>query len=231
MKYLILDVEVYPNQVMVGILNAATNNITVLDGIDQIKAKLKPHYRSQNITFITFNGMRYDLPLIEHILYDSDIQPYRFSQYLIEGSDITPSWHEQHVDLLNILPRTQRCSLKELGHRLGYNVLENLPFKYDQRLTDAQWQKVIAYNEHDLNITKLLWGDLKDEYKTRKQLQQWHKFNMFFAGAPRIAERIILAQIEGKIVNEDMLHRTKLPLSSKVTTFWDKMYDILEETY
>ena len=229
MKYLIIDVECYMGRVMVGILNDDTGKVTVLDGVKDIKQALTPCYKSKDIKWISFNGMRYDHKMLENILYGKE-NPYEFSQKLIHSDDTAPSWERNIVDLMVMIPSVQRCSLKELGHRLNYKTLANLPYAYDEMLSEDEWQDIIDYNLHDLKITQLLWKDLRGEYDARLALGSSFDFHAFYSGTPRLAERAMLSKISGKISDNDVIVKPDLPLSKESKERFDKIYKSLEIT-
>lgn len=196
----ILDIEVYPERVMVGILRLDKDEPIILDGIEQIrKGFSKNAFTNPNNLWITFNGMRYDLPIIEYILNGGN-DPYEHSQKIISNLIDRPSWIKNHVDLYAIMPKIARCSLKEVGHRLGYPVLENLPYPYDDILTDTQWDHVISYNLHDLKITKMLWSKLESEYVARTQLAHDYNFHTLWSGAAGLSKKVF------KFNNVAMVH-------------------------
>ena len=227
MQYLIIDLEIQPNKVMLGILNAENGKHTILDGVDEIKKALTPCYNDMNIKWISFNGMKYDLPMLENILYGNQ-NPYEYSQLLIKTDSQKPSWIKNSVDLMVMIPSIQRCSLKELGHRLGYHTLANLPYDYDKRVTDEEWEEIKAYNLHDLNITKLLWENLKGDYEARLALGESFGFHAFYSGSPRLAERAMLKSITGNICDNDILVRPDLPLSKDSQERFNAIYEAIE---
>jgi len=236
-KFIMLDVEVYPGRVMVGLLNTKGEHI-ILDGIDEIKRKFGPIYKNPNHMWVNFNGFGYDLPLIEAILCGS-VDPYIVSKSIIGSDNRNPSWAKNSVDLLILLPKIAKCSLKEIGHRLGYPILENLPYPYDKELTDEEWEHVKAYNLHDLKITKMLWDKLRPEYEARVALAESYSFHTLWSGAPGLAKKVFkLNEVEmvdevfepkglGKITQTDLYQETYQVLKDVNLTTLDKLEGIV----
>ncbi len=214
MKTLIYDIELYPNHVCLNYCDIELpDEIQTVDGIDNIRKIKLSKYR-----WIGFNSRRYDHPILNEMTRGiSQKDAYELSKYMIDSK--SPTWHEldpmvyptsgesQHrqnagiysfdenvIDLYEVCPETSRCSLKEFGHRMGYPVLENLPYPFDKALSDEEWAHVKEYGKHDIRITTMLWNKLKSEQASREALKTMFPLKLI-GGAPGLASRAILSKL------------------------------------
>jgi hypothetical protein len=224
-KEIIYDIEVYKNRVCIGLLYDDT--IRIVDDISTINTLGidKPNY-----LWVGFNNRRYDHPILkamrEKNLNHSQI--YEMSKRIISNEENAIAWNTNIVDLWEICPQMARCSLKEMGHRLGYETLQNLPYRFDKELTDREWDIVKRYNIHDLRITKKLWDILKSEYEARQTLKLFFDVKTEFGGAPRLAEKVILSELgEERITYDDQLKKQdNLILSENLKALYDEAFSI-----
>ncbi len=251
MKTLIYDIELYPNHVCLNYCDIESpDDIQTIDGIENIRKIKLSKYR-----WIGFNNRRYDHPILTEITlginqYDS----YNLSKYMIDSDQ--PSWHDldfnvypssrnnQHrksagifafdeniIDLYEVCPEAARCSLKEFGHRMGYPILENLPYPFDKELTDQEWEHVKEYGKHDIRITTMLWNNLKSEQESREALQTMFPLKLV-GGAPGLAARAIISKLQGNKIATDMrslVDPCNLILNSELRKLFDEFinYDYI----
>ena len=199
LKFYMLDIEVAPNRIMLGLklcgskAAALSDEYLQYDGLDEIRTS--PWYKKEkNAVFVSYNGMSYDLPVLRLCLNTKNKgrDPFEISQYIINlpRNHNEKIFEKNHVDLLAILPTPRRCSLKAMGHRMGYSVLADLPYSYDMVLSDSQWQEVKDYNKHDLNITGMLFDNMYGDYISAKTIGETYGFYPFFGGTPNIAKKV-----------------------------------------
>ena len=91
----ILDLEVYPNYIMLGVKNAITGVINQHRGLGEIKNYLKYFWYS-DLKMITFNGLAYDLILLEAILKGNS-HIYELSVDLINTKSKGICWREKSL--------------------------------------------------------------------------------------------------------------------------------------
>ncbi|MGB3466853.1 MAG: hypothetical protein WBA74_16350, partial [Cyclobacteriaceae bacterium] len=222
MKEVIYDIEVYPNYYCVGV--NYKNEIHIFDTLKDIK---EIPFNDKSYLFIGFNNRRYDQPIIDNIL--TGLPPneiYKISKSIVKNEIDCISWNENIVDLLEITPKMSKCSLKEMGHRLKYPILQNLPYSFDKILTQEEWEEVKRYCKHDLNITTILWSHLKKEYETRQSLKKYFDIKTEYGGAPKLAEKAILSQLEDNKVtyNDKLVKMNNLILSDKLKGYYDEAF-------
>ena len=193
-KIIFLDIEVYPNKFCLGILNSKNEHI-FLDNINKIRYFLEYNYNRKDVTWVTFNGCNYDLVILEYLLKNNvtELGLYKKSKQIINNQDFNnkeKSWQTNHLDLIIFMTKANMCSLKEIGHRLHYPTLENLPYDYDKDVTDQEWEHIKSYNKHDLNITKLYYEKCISEYKVRLALKNIYDFHTLFSKPAGLSKKI-----------------------------------------
>lgn len=207
---IIYDFEVYKNRVCMNYKQLGSDEIKTLDGVQAIQVINLTQYE-----WIGFNCKSYDHVLFEAICQDktlTNMGVYELSQGLIHHKSGQRSWANNVIDLLEICPKSSKggkpgefdthVSLKEFGHRLKYPILENLPYAYDQELTEEEWTIVKEYGKHDIRITELLWEALKDVQEAREGLRKTFGISLH-GGAPKLAEKCILKYMgETKVSNQ-----------------------------
>lgn len=222
----IYDIEVYYNRFCVA-FKRGNEPVKVLDDLDKI---LKIPFINEKYRFIGYNNRRYDQPILEALAQGKNKkQLWQLSNEIIKENKNAISWNKNIIDLYEICPKIYKnggASLKEFGHRLGYPILKNLPFPFDQELTDKEWQKVKDYCIHDVNITALLWDKLEDEYDTRQELSHLFDITTEFGGAPKLAEKCILSKLEdGRVTTHLKLYpQDNLILSPLLKSFYDECF-------
>ena len=230
MKEIIYDIEVYKNKNCVGVL--CNGRLSILDTPNKIK-KLPIH--NNNYLFIGFNNRRYDHPILEQMAQGRDASAiYELSQKIVNNEMNVISWAKNIVDLYEICPKMSQCSLKEFGHRLKYPILQNLPYSYDKVLTEEEWEVVKQYNVHDINIIKLLWDKLKEEYTARQGLKRFFDINTEYGGAPRLAEKAILSQLgDGRVSTptNKLVKQSNLILSPELQAYYDEAFSWSVQDY
>ena len=220
----IYDIEIYYDRFCIA-FKRGNEPVKVLDDLDKI---LKIPFENEKYRFIGYNNRRYDQPIIEALLRGKNKkQLWTLSNQIIQENKNAISWNKNIIDLYEICPKFYKnggATLKEFGHRLDYPVLKNLPFPFDQELTDEEWQEVKDYCIHDVNITALLWDKLHDEYDTRQELSHLFDITTEFGGAPNLAQKCILSKLEdARITTHLKLHpQNNLILSPLLKSFYDE---------
>lgn len=186
MKKTEVDVEVFPNCIIVSIKNLDTGEKTTWEishRINQLR-DIRWFFRNYRDFLISFNGIHYDNCIILFLLKstfksreDCLAKTKQFSDMIINNSfwyheQPEFKYHNQWTDVDTFLywsqglRQSKKISLKGLAVQLGYPVIQELPFPIDKILTDDEIDIVINYNrEHDLNITERLFRVLEKDTK------------------------------------------------------------------
>lgn len=231
---IIYDIEVFPNKFCIG-LKVGQKKPIVWDDLDEIK---KLNFQDFHYRWIGFNNRRYDQLLLEAVKAgNSHDQLYQLSQKIINNEIQDKVWNPYLIDLYEIFPGSvyNRGSLKEFGHRLGYPVLANLPYPYNQVLTNSEWEKVKAYCLHDINITAQLWEKLKPTYNTRAKLGKLFNIRSFhYGGSPNLAQKCILTRLGSNRISdqtEPLFKQNNLQLPPQLASYYDILFSLPVKSY
>ena len=179
-QYAVYDIEVYPDFILAMFLMVENNSFiqtyyTTLHEISNAVVSLL-----KNRKLIGYNNRRYDHIIIDAILnktVEDEYGCYQLSKNIIsKNTDYLPCFNTNIIDLMELLvtDNINPTSLKEIGHRLKYPQLRNLPYDFNEILGDEhKKQHVIAYCKHDVYITSLLWCELKRIYDARISLKDF----------------------------------------------------------
>lgn len=218
MKKTLYDIEVYKNFFCVGLKDYTTKEITFYE-ISEEKNEIDKIYklfRSYDGFLISFNGIHYDNMVIKYLL--KNYEKYRnlgwanitldlkyFSDKIIYSEDyddeiknikyMKVGWTD--IDLFlywsKMLRISKKISLKSLGIQLGYEVVQELPYKPETVLTKEDLPKLRYYNyTHDLGILDLLTTKMEDDIKLRANIVTDYKLDCWSWDAPKIASEAIL---------------------------------------
>ena len=208
---LILDIECYKNFFLVGCWEPERNNFQFIQ--PSRLHKLKNHLNRNKNTLVTFNGIHYDLRMLQFAfdcLEEHPDEPLneplliqnlkKFSDFIIEGKPDDPRkayynqfwWNSpNHIDLKNVLGGKLVPSLKKLSYRLGFMELESLPIDPTAILTDDEKKKIISYNKVDLKNTWELYKFCQPALDLRTSLSSMYNIDCLSLSDSQIAERVI----------------------------------------
>jgi hypothetical protein len=166
-RCVVADIEVYPGRWCAGFRSADNGHeaAMIVDGDHDLLARTLDRLAEHGRTLVTYNGLDYDLVIMQAILAGED--PYEISRAIIshEGRGLPDAvkyrmrhWPRIDVDHIDLVARTRRMGrfpgLKTIAANLGQRRLQELPFPPDKELTHAEWEVVKAYNrEVDLEAT------------------------------------------------------------------------------
>ncbi len=237
---IIMDIEVYTNFFCVGIKNYITKQITYYEISEQQNDihKVYNYFKTYNGFLITFNGIHYDNLVIKYILmnyhnlkdlqyenicgelkylsdkiigdvYDDEISKLKYFKTNWTDIDLFCYWSK-------MLRISKKISLKSLAIQLGYDVVQELPYKPNSILTLEDLPKLRTYNTvHDLSITELLCSKMEEEIKLRANINKEYKLDCWSMDAPKIASEALLqdyCRITRKNVNDVRKQRFEKPV-------------------
>lgn len=173
MKFIVFDVEVFPNYVLLVFYDYQKSQhhiFEIEDYTDAIALKnFIISYNEEEYVFVGYNSYNYDLPLIGRILcfavedmqFFSEIQAAckNYSDIIISGSKyITYYDHfiERHIDLFRLFHlynKNRRVSLKKLSFYFREKEIINLPYSPDMFLNEEEKEIVKKYCIHDVSTT------------------------------------------------------------------------------
>ena len=156
-RCVVFDLECYPGRWCVGfhgIDHAGRLSTKIVETKNDLEGLLR-HFAKQGRTLVSYNGERFDVPLIRAIL--KGIDPYAPAQQIIRENRLPPALANamlpefpcDHIDLSARLRRGGSFpSLKVVAANLGGPILRELPFEPGAVFTDSQWDEVKTVQRH-----------------------------------------------------------------------------------
>lgn len=164
-----------------------------------------------SVTVITFNGNKYDIPMLTLALYGATNAQLKEANddIIVRGMGNTPwtfyeKWGIQplegvidSIDVMEVAPGV-RISLKMLMGRMHAPKLQDLPYDPDTAL-DGPGRFVIAdYCGNDLVGTALLRETVWERVKLRMAIGERYKIDVRSKSDAQIAEAVVKAQLDFK---------------------------------
>ena len=217
MRKELFDIECYKNYFCCGIKQLNTTERCFYE-ISEEKNDLDLIYQwftNYDGFLITFNGVNYDEPLIKYFLqnynkykhlswidicvdlkwfsdkiindsFDEDVKKIRYIKSNWTSIDLYLYWSKG-------LRISKQLSLKALAIQLGYDVIQELPYKPDIILKVEDLPKLRHYNQqHDLGILELLCNKMDDDIKLRAYIKSEYGLECWSMDAPKIASEYLL---------------------------------------
>lgn len=209
---LIVDVEVYSNYFLIAFKQIETGKIRTFEMYDGHPLDTVMVMGTMcNHTTISFNGLSFDLPIIQAALEGWNNQALKsMSNSIIKSNQ--PSWKFcktnninvdlgawNHIDLIDIAPG--KSSLKLYGGRMSAATIQDLPFDEKKELSRQEMEIVKDYCINDLDTTELLYNTLKPAIDLRIEMSKQYGIDLRSKSDAQIAETIIkseLTKITGK---------------------------------
>lgn len=202
---LIFDLELYPNYFLIAFKCIKTNKIVNFELFPgkEVFNKHKLLWVMHNFCLVGFNSLKFDLPIIWLALQHADLDMLNEACEMIIAGNAQPRDIEQkfmfrqgeinHVDLIEVAPLS--ASLKAYGSRLHAQRLQDLPYSPNTRLTEEQAASVCLYCINDLDLTRLLFDELKPQLELRKQMSKQYDVDLRSKSDAQIAECFIISEI------------------------------------
>lgn len=205
----IADTECYRDYWSIGFKSPESGRSIVYeyyDGCPLDKKRIASVFR--RYTVITFNGQKYDLPMILFAMSGAT------NEELKEASDElikygTPHWvfmerrglsvpdFIDHIDLMSVSPgNPQMPSLKIYAGRLHSRKMQELPIHPDDSIGEMERQALLSYLPNDLDCTIDLWRDLKAQLELRTIMSAEYGVDLRSKSDAQIAEAVIKHEIE-----------------------------------
>jgi len=185
----------------------------------------------------TYNGLRYDLPMINSALnFKSVKELYEMSFNIVKNDEFYPYWklehtkHLEHCDLQKISGGFK--GLKEISAYLDIPNIWELPVDPDKALTDEEIKTVVKYNSNDLIMTQKVYENMKGAIEVRKGIKEIDALSL---GDATIAEKLIAHKI-GQFDRPSVTKRFKYSPPNCVASYnWkspilQEMYDVAVNT-
>lgn len=201
----ITDVECYKNYFLAVFTNIVTGKIAYVEGREDCAldvAKLK--WLMESFTIVTFNGINYDVPMIEMAVGGLSLAKLkemsdRIIKEELRGSDLRRSakckaLKVDHIDLIEVAPLF--ASLKTYAGRQHAHKMQDLPFHPDTVLSPEQIAITRWYCVNDTANTALLRETLKEQIELRYTLSNEYKVDLRSKSDAQIAEAVMAAELK-----------------------------------
>jgi len=219
-----MDIEINPNFFLIGFKRAGKEG-----GYLQISTKKDPLTVAQRnkivtlmsqTTTITFNGLRYDMPMLYYALSGVTTQAlFELSCEIVKTN--TPSWtlmkkyklredrRFDHIDISEPAPGVF-VSLKSYGARMYSKKLQDLPYAYDKELDATEIKGITLYNRNDLDTTEDLFNAILPRLKLREKMSEQYGVDLRSKSDAQIAETVLVSELEDAGVS---VSKAKVPKS------------------
>ena len=207
----VCDIESTPNSYLVGFKSFEKGTVVQIEVFGEnnslsVEDRKKLRQILSKYTIITFNGEKYDLPVIL-----KSLEGITCNQIFKMGSEIIsknkPGWLSMkeyavewfpglvHIDLVEPAPGVM-VSLKMYGARLHSQKIQDLPYEFDKILTRSEFEEIKKYNVNDLDTTIDLYKRIKGAIDLRYDMSDLYQMNLLSKGDAQIAEAIMVTEIE-----------------------------------
>jgi len=173
-------------------------------------AMLGEMIKRDDLTWVSFNGINFDAPLLSAALAGKD--PVVLKQMATEIiNENAKAWmlperfkydnvEFDHIDLIEVAPGV-RISLKTYAGRMAYPTMVDLPFHHDEDLSGDQLQVVEDYCFNDLGVTEELFKRLRSEINLRAEMSRDYDVDLRSKSDAQIAEAALrkVLGITGKV--------------------------------
>ena len=202
---IVFDLEVYSNYFLAMFVfedgEVATFEMRgsfVYGDLHEIAREIQKH------TLISFNGRRYDMPLLSMAINGENTTTIKeASDLIIKENQMW--WHlEQkynfmtldidHIDIINLLPLYE--SLKLYGARNGTNKLQDLPYLEDTTITDAMAKELRTYCRNDCHLTWELFVKLWPVIELRVSMGEMYNQDLRSKSDAQIAEAVMISEYQ-----------------------------------
>ena len=200
-----LDSEIYSNFFLISFKQLETGKIKhfeMYDGHPLDKVGVAAIMR--NYTTISFNGLNFDLPIIQAALEGFDNQQLKNlcdaiiktkggSWKVCRDNQIIVPGNWSHVDLFEVAPG--RASLKIYGGRMHAPKMQDLPIQPVAEISPEQREIIKSYCENDLATTEMLYNTLKPQIALRESMSEKYGMDLRSKSDAQIAETVIKSEL------------------------------------
>jgi RNase_H superfamily len=209
----VCDIESSPNAYLVGFKSIEKGTVIQIGVYGEDESLTSAQIKKlrgilSKYTIITFNGNKYDMPVILKSLEGITCnQIFKMGSTIIEKN--IPSWLSMktygidwfqgliHIDLTEPAPGVM-VSLKMYGARLHSQKLQDLPYAFDKYLTPEEYDVWAKYNVNDLDTTIDLYNEIQKSIELRYNVSDHYKLDLMSKGDAQIAEVVLIQTLSEK---------------------------------
>ena len=173
--------------------------------------------RNPNLTWISFNGIKFDMPLAVAAAGGATVRELKAMANDIIANN-KPEWmcyrdhaiekiNLDHIDLMEVAPGVM-VSLKLYGARMGSPSLVDMPFHHEDFLEDWEAEVLAEYCENDLEETARLYRKLEKQIALRAEVGEKYGLELRSKSDAQMAEAIIAKELNIGRVGQTPVPRT-----------------------
>jgi len=205
----VLDTEIYRNYLLIGFMNIANDRVESVEAFGE-NARLSKEDRlwvkdqMRKRRNISFNGINFDNCIIYGAIAGLTCMELKtIANDIIEGGmkywEVADAYgfdiprNLDHIDLIEVAPG--QASLKIFNGRMHGLRMQDLPIHHDAKLTEADVEVVYEYWKNDLQATKLLHANLKEQIDLRIDIGKKNGLDLRSKSDAQVAEAVIKKQV------------------------------------
>lgn len=153
---------------------------------------------------ISFNGLRYDVPMITSALigYTAEQLKWQNDRIIVEKVKPwelgLPEWSPaDHIDIMEVVPGAG--SQKLFAGRIHYKTMRDLPYEPDHFLTEPEIVEVDTYCENDLGQLEALFDAVAPQIRMREALTARYGLDLRSKSDAQVAEAVLKRRCEQAI--------------------------------
>ena len=201
-------------------------------------AKMEQFLYRPDLTFISFNGIGFDAPLMSAAVGGKS--PYvlkEMAQKIIQegvkpwtlpGEYGYEPLEFDHIDLMEVSPGTQ-ISLKTFAGRMSYPTMVDLPFEHDKDLNEEERVVLERYCQNDLGVTAALFEQLRNPIKLRKSMSDEYGIDLRSKSDAQVAEAVLKKVADIKRKGLDIPEHVKYKAPPFIQTNSDELQQIIQQ--
>jgi hypothetical protein len=220
MRQITVDIEIYKNYSLFMFKDHSSGKVVYVESHNgsEIDRKKLLRIMSNNET-ISFNGIGYDLPLINAAIDGADSEKLKKLSDEIIVNNVKPWQFYQkfgvnersfkHIDISEPSFGVA-VSLKLYGGRLNAPKLQDLPIEPSALIKDEETPLMRQYCENDLDTTWLLFESQKPQFQLRRDMSEQYDTDLMSKSDAQIAEAVFRSELGKKGVR---INKPKVPKS------------------
>lgn len=203
MATIVFDIEVAPNMfLLMGKIIETGEYFGIWGDEEGARESIKSLFKSKN-TFVSFNGSRYDMPVISYFVAGhSTLEAKGFGDIIIHQNLMPWDAEKQfrfkipmidHIDIIEVAPSF--VSLKTYGARMNMPTVQDLPFKHTDEIKPEDRPIIWEYCKNDLDTTEALYNKLQGQLQLRLEISKEYGFDARSKSDSQVAEQMFIKRL------------------------------------